>query len=115
MQSIALGKRLNSLVTNVLTGFLIFPAAINVHAAMPPAARLAAIAVPFVANDGQVDDRVAFYARTFAGNVFVTSDGRLVYAFAKGHPQRLETPASTTSPTIGWTLAESFAGISTNG
>lgn len=109
MQSIALGKRLNSFVTNVLTGFLLLPAAINGHA-MPHAARLAAIAVPFVANDGQVDDRVAFYARTFAGNVFVTSDGRLVYAFAKGHPQRSETPASTTSPTIGWTLAESFAG-----
>jgi hypothetical protein len=33
------------------------------------------VAVPFVANRGQTDDRVAYYATTFSGTVYVTSDG----------------------------------------
>ncbi|TVM00546.1 MAG: hypothetical protein CV087_13155, partial [Candidatus Brocadia sp. WS118] len=36
--------------------------------------------MPFVANEGQIDERVAFYARTFGGTVFVTKDGNIVYS-----------------------------------
>lgn len=36
--------------------------------------------IPFVANDGQTDERVRFYANTFGGTVFVTKDGEIVYA-----------------------------------
>ena len=36
--------------------------------------------MPFVANEGQLDERVAFYARTFGGAVFVTKDGDIVYS-----------------------------------
>src|SRR3990167_3578682 len=36
--------------------------------------------VPFIANDGQADEKVKFYANTFAGSVFVTKDGEIVYA-----------------------------------
>lgn len=36
--------------------------------------------IPFVANNGQVDERVRFYAKTFGGTVFVTKDGEIVYA-----------------------------------
>ncbi len=36
--------------------------------------------IPFIANNGQVDDRVRFYANTFGGTVFVTKDGEIVYA-----------------------------------
>ena len=35
--------------------------------------------IPFIANNGQVDDRVVFYANTFGGTVFVTKDGDIVY------------------------------------
>lgn len=49
-------------------------------------ARLAHLSVPFVANRGQVDPRVAFYAQTFAGTVFVTRAGRLVLSLA-GKPR----------------------------
>ena len=57
------------------------------------------MAVPFVANQGQADSRVAFSASTFAGTVFVTRDGRIVYAL----PTR-EAPA--------WSLTETFVGQS---
>ena len=36
------------------------------------------LTIGFEANDGQTDPAVAYYARTFAGNVFVTRDGRIV-------------------------------------
>ena len=36
-------------------------------------------AIPFVANSGQFDGRVAFAARTRSGTAFVTTDGRIVY------------------------------------
>ncbi len=36
--------------------------------------------IPFIANNGQVDKQVRFYANTFGGTVFVTKDGEIVYA-----------------------------------
>ena len=41
--------------------------------------------IPFIINEGQVDEKVRFYASTFGGSVFVTKDGEIVYALpAKG-------------------------------
>ena len=37
------------------------------------------ISVPFIKNEGQVDQRVKFYAKTLGGTVFVTGKGELVY------------------------------------
>src|SRR3989339_434198 len=39
--------------------------------------------VPFIANEGQVDERVAFYADTFGGVVYVTKKGEIVYSLPK--------------------------------
>ncbi len=36
--------------------------------------------IPFIANNGQVDKQVNFYAKTFGGTVFVTKDGEIVYS-----------------------------------
>ncbi|MDP3980586.1 MAG: hypothetical protein Q8Q33_04130, partial [Chlamydiota bacterium] len=36
--------------------------------------------MPFIANEGQTDEKVAFYADTFGGTVFVTKDGEIVYS-----------------------------------
>jgi hypothetical protein len=36
--------------------------------------------IPFIANNGQMDEQVRFYASTFGGTVFVTKDGEIVYA-----------------------------------
>lgn len=69
-------------------------------------ASAAGIRLPFVANEGQADRRVAFTARTFGGPLFVTRDGAIVYNL----PER-----SATGP--GWTgsgvsLVERPAGAS---
>ncbi len=39
---------------------------------------------PFIANNGQVNERVRFYAKTFGGTVFVTKDGEIVYSLPEG-------------------------------
>ncbi|MCF6157721.1 MAG: hypothetical protein E3K32_03920 [wastewater metagenome] len=39
--------------------------------------------MPFISNEGQVDERVKFYANTFGGKVFVTKDGEIVYSLPK--------------------------------
>ncbi|BAT72481.1 hypothetical protein TST_1697 [Thermosulfidibacter takaii ABI70S6] len=45
--------------------------------------KVASVQVPFVKNVGQVDSRVAYYANTFGGTVFVTKDGKIVYSLLK--------------------------------
>jgi hypothetical protein len=73
--------------------------------------------LPFLANEGQTDPRVAFYTHTFAGTVFVTKAGSIVYSHpAAGGGVALEeelvggrrvspAPARRTTPRIS-----SFAG-----
>ena len=39
--------------------------------------------MPFIANQGQMDEKVTFYANTFGGTVFVTNEGEIVYALPK--------------------------------
>lgn len=47
-------------------------------------AKMTSVQVPFVPNEGQVgNDQVKFYAKTFAGTVFVTNDG-ITYDLPKG-------------------------------
>ncbi|WKZ20150.1 MAG: SBBP repeat-containing protein [Candidatus Jettenia sp. CY-1] len=36
--------------------------------------------LPFIANEGQADKRVGFYANTFSGTVFVTKEGEIIYS-----------------------------------
>src|SRR5262249_36943448 len=47
---------------------------------------LTGVPMPFVENQGQADRGVAFSATTLFGSVFVTRDGKLVYAL----PDRLD-------------------------
>src|SRR5262245_51243630 len=63
------------------------------------------LAVPFVANAGQSDPRVAYYASTFSGTVFVTKEGELVYALPAPEQREAVGPRE---PASGWTLTESF-------
>src|SRR5215813_707207 len=70
------------------------------------AERLNRLAVPFVENAGQSDPRVAYYAPTFSGTVFVTGEGEVVYALpAPGHRAQA---AGLQEPASGWTLTERF-------
>ena len=45
--------------------------------------KTAKLQMPFIANNGQMDKKVKFYANTFGGSVFVTKDGEIVYALPK--------------------------------
>src|SRR5262245_1505824 len=86
-------------------------ASCSLRRSTPPAAaavaeQLGLLAVPFVANVGQSDPRVAYYAPTFSGTVFVTGEGDLVYALpAPGHRAQA---GDVREPASGWTLTESF-------
>src|SRR5262245_10301906 len=70
------------------------------------AERLDRLAVPFVQNSGQSDPRVAYYAPTFSGTVFVTGEGEVVYALPAPRPRG--QAADLQEPTNAWTLTESF-------
>jgi uncharacterized repeat protein (TIGR01451 family) len=59
-------------------------------------AQLDELRVPFVANEGRLDDRVAYYVPAPGSPFFVTQDGELVYAL-RGR-------------TRSWALTEAFVG-----
>ena len=47
-------------------------------------AKTAKLQIPFIENQGQIKDKgVRFYANTFAGNVYVTEKGEIVYGLIK--------------------------------
>ena len=50
--------------------------------------------MPFIANNGQLDEQVRFYAKTFGGTVFVTKDGEIVYALPEGRGRDVSAGAS---------------------
>ena len=58
--------------------------------------------MPFIENKGQIAGKeVQFYAKTFAGTLFVTQESALVYSL----PQK-----SQKNPRASWVFRESFAG-----
>lgn len=66
---------------------------------------LARLSVPFVPNAGQWDKRAAFAARTFAGTLFITRDGQLVYSLPAASAA---ATSALTSPDRGWVLTETL-------
>jgi hypothetical protein len=39
--------------------------------------------LPFIANQGQINEDASFYARTFGGTVFITRKGEIVYSLPR--------------------------------
>jgi hypothetical protein len=90
--------------------------------------KLSAMSVPFVPNGGQWDSRAAFATQTFAGTLFVTTEGQLVYSLpgkrvADGATDLAPSPAARervgvraadkqthrqTQHTPGWVLTETL-------
>lgn len=64
-------------------------------AVLDAAPRAQGPSVPFIENRGQQDAQVAYYAPTFAGTVFATHGGEVVYALPAAHGG-------------GWSLVERF-------
>lgn len=123
----------------ILTAFAGFCINSTAHAAPPTVSsaqdKLAAMSVPFVPNAGQWDKRAAFAAQTFAGTLFVTTEGQIVYSLP-GKPildgaedstlsstslsKRLRSNAkrrmavdaeAEIARTAGWALSETLVGI----
>ena len=117
-----------------IAAFVFLPLAATAWASALPAPtidqvqeKMAAMAVPFEANQGQFAPEVAFAARTFAGTLFVTKDGRIVHALA-GKPERKKEAQKRDEATVightpddrgsktptprgpGWALVESLQG-----
>src|SRR5438132_7970247 len=74
------------------------------------AERLSGLAVQFVENVGQSDRRVAYYAPTFSGTVFVTRQGEIVHALPGRRAPGKAGGRAPAGPAAGWTLTESFVG-----
>ncbi|HYT31123.1 MAG TPA: hypothetical protein VEO37_00900, partial [Thermoanaerobaculia bacterium] len=70
--------------------------------------RLAGVSVPFIANAGQTDEVVAYYAPTFAGTVFVTRGGWIVYSLPGG--KRFSSRRFSSGRKVGWSLIETVVG-----
>ncbi len=85
---------------------------------------MSGLAAPFEANQGQFAPEVAYAARTFAGTVFVTRDGKVVHVLAGKRKAEAAEQAATrlklndreqriaTSRGPGWALVESLQGAS---
>ncbi len=73
--------------------------------------------VPFIANEGQVDESVAFYAKTFGGTVFVTKNGEIVYSLPAGASQAScrDTACRVPARSTGIALKEEFIGAKVSG
>ena len=57
---------------------------------------VAGLQMPFMVNQGQVDEQVLFYANTFGGTVFVTQEGAVVYSLpAVGAGRQSGNPGSS--------------------
>ncbi|HEX9148110.1 MAG TPA: SBBP repeat-containing protein [Thermoanaerobaculia bacterium] len=79
--------------------------------------RLSGLPISFVANAGQTDPAVAYYAQTFSGTVFVTRDGRIVYSLLQKRdsdsPHGRKASASlpkAANANAGWSLTETAVG-----
>jgi hypothetical protein len=76
---------------------------------------LSRVRVPFIANAGQLDSTVAYYAPTFAGTVYVTENGQIVYSLPGGEDSESDVrPAvkntRSSGERSGWSLTETALG-----
>jgi hypothetical protein len=80
----------------------------ELQSAVPAATKhkLAKVQLPFIANQGQSHHDVKFYARTFAGTVFITETGELVYSFPKLENKKQVTGATLKEELIGGKVTE---------
>ena len=104
-------KLISALAGTGIVIILLFASHFTPQPVNEPAAvheKLGSLTLPFIVNQGQVDPSVAFYAPTFAGTLFVTHQGELVYSLPgkRGDGRKSTRKAGQSVP--GWTLVETL-------
>jgi hypothetical protein len=52
--------------------------------------KVSGLQIPFIENQGQIKNKsVKFYASTFAGTVFITDKGEIVYSLIKAEDEKM--------------------------
>ena len=80
-----LRKRLSQLLI-VFLGVLILMLSMESHVGLTKSEKpkitpmMAKLHIPFIANKGQTDRNVKYYANTFGGTVFITKEGEIIYS-----------------------------------
>ena len=104
------------------TTFFTWPLALLAHAGFATAAlaspapaqqipkAIQSLAVPFEANSGQFDPGVAFMGKTFAGEIYVTRQGQIVYSLPGPLANGAKTANAANARQPGWSLTETLAG-----
>jgi len=55
-----------------------------------PNNQISTLRVPFIANQGQIDEQIGFYARTFGGTLHVECDGGMIYTLPLNRKEQSE-------------------------
>lgn len=68
--------------------------------------KVSALQMPFIENQGQIKDKsVRFYANTFAGTVFVTEKGEIVYSLIKEIDNEQKSETRSLKPAVEGQMA----------
>ena len=59
------------------------------------------VVIPFIHNEGQIDESIEFYANTFAGTIFVAQNGHITYGLANSVAISEELAGSSVENIIG--------------
>jgi hypothetical protein len=69
--------------------------------------------IPFIANKGQINEAVSFYAKTFGGTLYVTEKGDMIYSLPRGAKAKAihaREKAAANRKTDVWVLKENLLG-----
>lgn len=78
--------------------------------------KIECLPLPFIANQGQIDNNVKFYADIFGGTVFITKNGEIVYSFINIEKEEyyINPHTANTKKTGGIALKEKMVGARLN-
>jgi len=63
--------------------------------------KVSGLQMPFIENQGQIsDESVRFYANTFAGTVYVTDRGEIIYSLVRREPEAGNTKDRDINPAL---------------
>ena len=68
----------------------------------------ATLALPFIANNGQLDSQVKYYTPGINNTVYVTKDGKIIYSLPSRNTQNNNFTSIHDDNSGGWTLTETL-------